>query len=97
MRAAGNHTRVASEEVRTSTRVVTSNVRQPLGAALAANRRAVFGIARLADAIPADRRKSRRFMITSSAPRGFGAQHRGSQKIRDLAPQFLGSDHSDVS
>ena len=28
-RAAGNHTRVAPEEAETSTRVVTSNVRQP--------------------------------------------------------------------
>ena len=40
MRAAGSHTRVAPEEVRTSTRVVTSNVRQSPGVALSANKRA---------------------------------------------------------
>ena len=61
MRAAGSHTRVAPEEVRTSTRVVSSNVRQPLGS-VSANKRAVFGSARLADTMPAERIKSRRFM-----------------------------------
>ena len=39
MRAAGSQTRVAAEEVRTSTRVVTSNVRQWPGTALSANKR----------------------------------------------------------
>src|SRR5277367_3908047 len=65
MRAAGSHTRVAEGEVRASTRVVTSNVRQLPGAALSANKRIFPGIARLADAMPAERRKSRRFIRTS--------------------------------
>src|SRR5580704_3738820 len=62
MRAAGSQTRVAAREVRTSTRVVTSNVRQWSGLALSANKRRVSGSARLADAMPAERRKSRRFI-----------------------------------
>ena len=65
MRAAGSQTRVAAEEVRTSTRVVTSNVRQWPGMALSANKRLVPGSARLADAMPAERRKSRRFIWAS--------------------------------
>src|SRR6266853_3402248 len=65
MRAAGNQTRVAAGEVRASTRVVTSKVRQTPGATLPANKRVVPGIARFADAIPAERRKSRRFIRAS--------------------------------
>src|SRR6266849_1089559 len=65
MRAAGSHTRAAPEELRTSTRVVTSNVRQWFGMALSANNRLVPWIARVADAMPAERRKSRRFIRAS--------------------------------
>jgi hypothetical protein len=65
MSAAGNHTRVGPEGLKTSTRVVTSNVRQPLEAASSENRRPALGNARLADTMPADRRKSRRFMVPS--------------------------------
>ena len=65
MRAAGIHTRVAPEVVRTSTRVVSSNERHLYGASLSANKRAVWGNARLADAAPAERRKSRRFIDVS--------------------------------
>jgi hypothetical protein len=52
---AGNHTRVGPEAFRISTRVLTSNVRQPPGVEALAN-------AKLADAAPADLRKSRRFI-----------------------------------
>src|SRR5208337_2924857 len=62
MSAAGSHTRVVPEDFRTSTRVVTSNVRQLPDVAPCANRRPVFGNARPADTTPADRRKSRRFI-----------------------------------
>ena len=65
MSAAGSHTRVPPEDFRISTRVVTSNVRQPLKAASSENRRPAWGTARLADKMPADRRKSRRFMVPS--------------------------------
>jgi hypothetical protein len=62
MSAAGTQTRVIPAEFSTSTRVVTSKVRQPLGATAFANKDRGFEIARPADAAAADRRKSRRFM-----------------------------------
>src|ERR1700730_1966749 len=62
MSAAGSHTRVAPEDSSISTRVFTSNVRQPPDVASSASKHSVFVNARLADIAPADRRKSRRFI-----------------------------------
>src|SRR5271155_4600484 len=62
MSAAGTHMRVVPEGFKTSTRVVTSNVRQPLGATSMAKSESGFSNGRPADTIPADQRKSRRFM-----------------------------------
>ena len=60
--AAGSHTRVAPEGLRTSTSVVTSNVRQVPPDPASAQARARFGIARLAETTPVDCRNLRRFM-----------------------------------
>src|SRR5579863_4720608 len=54
--------RVVPEDFRISTRVVTSNVRQPSDAAPSANRLFVFENATPAVTAPADRTKSRRFI-----------------------------------
>jgi hypothetical protein len=62
MSAAGTHMRVAPEDFRTSTRVVTSKVRQLLEAMLSAKRRPVLGSRRLAETTLAEDRKSRRFI-----------------------------------
>src|ERR1700722_7363648 len=62
MIAAGTQMRVIPESFRTSTRVVTSKVRQSLDVGSCANSRTAFGSARLADAMLVERRKSRRFM-----------------------------------
>jgi hypothetical protein len=62
MSAAGTHIRVVPEGFKTSTRVVTSKVRQPVGATSMAKSESAFSKGRLADTIPADQRKSRRFM-----------------------------------
>ncbi len=62
MSAVGTHMRVAPEDFRTSTCVVTSNVRQLLDAMLCPNRRPVLEKARPADTAAADRTKSRRFI-----------------------------------
>src|SRR5580658_1786066 len=62
MSAAGTHMRVVPEGFKTSTRVVTSNVRQPLGVTSMAKSESARSNGRLADTIPADQRKSRRFM-----------------------------------
>src|ERR1700682_1388523 len=68
MSAAGSQTRVGPDGFSTSTRVVTSNVRQASDPASSANIRAVFGNARLADTTPAVRRKSRRFINPPLGP-----------------------------
>ena len=60
--AAGSHTRVTPEGFRTSTSVVTSNVRQAPPDPASAHARARFGIARLAETTPVDCRNLRRFM-----------------------------------
>src|SRR5271154_6003781 len=62
MSAAGTHMRVVPEGFKTSTRVVTSNVRQPVGATSMAKSERACSNGRPADTIPADQRKSRRFM-----------------------------------
>ena len=62
MSAAGSHTRVAPEDFRISTRVVTSNVRQPSDVRSLQAGAPSLESARLADTAPADRRKSRRFI-----------------------------------
>ena len=62
MSAAGSHMRVVPEVFSTSARVVTSNVRQGSAAASLAKTRPAFANARLAEKIPVDRRKSRRFI-----------------------------------
>jgi hypothetical protein len=58
---AGTHTRVASEDFRTSTRVVTSNVRQLAERASSANKHLAFENPKLVATAPALRRKCRRF------------------------------------
>src|SRR5258707_14601418 len=61
----GTHMAVAPTGLRTSTCVVTSNVRHPLAKVSSANKRAVSGKTRPPDRMLADRRKSRRFMEPS--------------------------------
>src|SRR5580692_11978962 len=65
---AGSQTRVAPEDFRISTRVFTSNVRQPSDVAPSASRQSVLDNARLADTTPADRTKSRRFTDETFRP-----------------------------
>ena len=60
--AAGSQMRVTPEYFKTSTRVVTSKVRQPAGADRFANKFPVFGNTTHADTMLVDRRKSRRFI-----------------------------------
>src|ERR1700676_3707078 len=64
--APGTQMRVVPEDFRTSTRVVTSKVRQLSGPGASANRRPVFENAKLADRALAVRRKSRRFISFTS-------------------------------
>src|SRR5579863_3279147 len=66
--AAGIHIRVVPEGLRTCALVVTSNVRQASGAVPFANSRPAFGNAIAADATPAERRKSRRFIESPLRP-----------------------------
>src|ERR1700730_721737 len=80
MSAAGTHMRVVPEFFSTSTRAVTSNVRQRPDVVPSASSRPVLGNARPTDAIPAEHRKSRRFMILSFSTRttflGFWSIHK---------------------
>src|SRR5580698_566260 len=69
MSGAGSQMRVVPEGLRTSTRVVTSNVRHGSTALPRAKGRPTFGNARLAAKTDVDRRKSRRFMLPSFAKR----------------------------
>src|ERR1700677_1514335 len=68
MSGAGSQMRVVPEGLRTSTRVVTSNVRHWSTALPRAKRRSTFGNARLAEKTPVDHRKSRRFILQLLAP-----------------------------
>src|ERR1700721_1905827 len=63
MSGAGNQMRVVPEGLRTSARVVTSKVRQWSTVVSAAKTRPAFANARLAETIPVDRKKSRRFIL----------------------------------
>jgi len=62
MSGVGSQMRVVPEGLTTSTRVVTSNVRQRSTEVSRAKIRPAFANARLAENIPVDRRKSRRFI-----------------------------------
>src|ERR1700720_1394798 len=69
MSGAGSQIRVVPDGLRTSTRVVTSNVRQCSTAASLAKIRPAFANARLAEKAPVDFRKSRRFILQPLASR----------------------------
>src|SRR5437870_8995271 len=67
MSAAGSQMRVVPEGLRSSTRVVKSKVCQPAGIGPSASRYLVPGNAKPADTMPAERRKSRRFIASPLA------------------------------
>jgi hypothetical protein len=72
-RAVGSHACVCPDGFKTSTRVVTSKVRQPPRPASSANANFDFGSARVAETTPLSRRKSRRFMSQPPSSSFFNA------------------------
>jgi hypothetical protein len=68
MSAAGTHIRVEPEGLNTSTRVVTSKVRQRSDSARSARKGSEFRNVKLAGTIPAACRKSRRFKVDILCP-----------------------------
>src|SRR5205085_4358141 len=87
MSAAGSHTRVGPEGFRISARVFTSKVRQPSDVAPSASRCPTFESVRPAEAAPAHRKRSRRFIeapILIDIVSDDINVHRGSTRARGL-------------